>query len=339
MADVSSFENWSTTASNNNPGGATVIGTSLDDNLREIQAQVREALAHKGPDIASASTVDLSDSGGLFHDITGITTITSFGTVSAGIWKVLKFEGALTLTHNATSLIIPGGQNQTTSVGDMCQVTSEGSGNWRMNWYLKNSGSPGFPYVDTDAVVRGSADGTKKLRFEVDGFTTATTRVLTAPDYDGTIATLAGTEALTSKTLTAPVLNGALTGDAIAAQAEMETATATDSIVCPGRLQFHPSAVKFHVAADASGNIAASYNMTSINDDATGVMTGTIATDFSGATTWTALGSIADSSATALSSKITAKAATTVTISVYNSATGAAVDPNIHYNIAGMGDQ
>lgn len=58
-----------------------------------------------------------------------------------------------------------------------------------------------LPVVDTTAIVKGSADATKLLRFEVDGFTTGTTRVLTPPNYDGQIATLAGTETLTGKTI------------------------------------------------------------------------------------------------------------------------------------------
>lgn len=57
-----------------------------------------------------------------------------------------------------------------------------------------------LPVVDTTAVVKGSVDATKLLRFEVDGFTTGVTRVLTAPNFDGTIATLAGAEAFTNKT-------------------------------------------------------------------------------------------------------------------------------------------
>lgn len=69
------------------------------------------------------------------------------------------------------------------------------------------------PVQDTDAIVAGGTDGTKKLRFEVDGFTAGTTRVLTAPDYDGTVATLAGTETLTNKTLGATTLGGAVTGN------------------------------------------------------------------------------------------------------------------------------
>lgn len=46
------------------------------------------------------------------------------------------------------------------------------------------------PFDDGTAIVKGSADATKLLRFEVDGFTTATTRVLTPPNADGTIAVL-----------------------------------------------------------------------------------------------------------------------------------------------------
>lgn len=44
-----------------------------------------------------------------------------------------------------------------------------------------------LPVADTTAIVKGSADATKKIRFEVDGLTTATTRVLTVPDADMTL--------------------------------------------------------------------------------------------------------------------------------------------------------
>jgi len=57
------------------------------------------------------------------------------------------------------------------------------------------------PFVDSTAIIKGSSDATKLLRFEVDGFTTGTTRVITPPNYNGTMATLAGTETLTAKTI------------------------------------------------------------------------------------------------------------------------------------------
>lgn len=141
MADVAAtLPLWSTTPGSNLPSDATTIGAGLADNLQAIQAIVREWLAHKGSDIVSAATTDLGAVPGLFHDITGSTgPITSFGTVSAGIWKIIKFEGTPTLTHNATSLILPGGANVVAAVGDMLQATSEGSGNWRVNWFTRAS--------------------------------------------------------------------------------------------------------------------------------------------------------------------------------------------------------
>lgn len=47
------------------------------------------------------------------------------------------------------------------------------------------------PVTDGDAIVAGGTDGTKKVRLEVDGLTTATTRVVTVPDRDLTLNDLA----------------------------------------------------------------------------------------------------------------------------------------------------
>lgn len=60
-------------------------------------------------------------------------------------------------------------------------------------------GSGGLPVVDTTAVVEGSSDATKLLRFEVDGFTTATTRVLTPQDANYIIAAQDFDNAFTSQ--------------------------------------------------------------------------------------------------------------------------------------------
>ena len=52
---------------------------------------------------------------------------------------------------------------------------------------------------DSTVTFVDQADATKAMRFEVSGVTAGQTRVLTSPDYNGTIATLAGTETLTNK--------------------------------------------------------------------------------------------------------------------------------------------
>jgi microcystin-dependent protein len=136
MADVSStFASWSSTTGSNSPQGTATVGNGVDDNLREIQGAVVRGLSHKGADLASSGTVDLGAVEGKFHDITGTSTISAFGTVRAGIEKVLTFEGALTLTHNSTSLILPGGASILTAAGDVATFYSEGSGNWRCTSY------------------------------------------------------------------------------------------------------------------------------------------------------------------------------------------------------------
>jgi hypothetical protein len=60
-----------------------------------------------------------------------------------------------------------------------------------------------LPVADTTSIVEGSADATKELRIEVDGLTTATTRVWTAPDTDLTVTGEANAATLTNKTLDA----------------------------------------------------------------------------------------------------------------------------------------
>jgi len=44
------------------------------------------------------------------------------------------------------------------------------------------------PFIDSTAIIKGSADPTKLFKIEVDGFTTATTRVATPPNQDFTMA-------------------------------------------------------------------------------------------------------------------------------------------------------
>lgn len=63
--------------------------------------------------------------------------------------------------------------------------------------------------LDDNSNIVGSADATKKLRFEVDGITTGTTRVITPPDENFTMVGVATAQTLTNKTLTTPVINSA----------------------------------------------------------------------------------------------------------------------------------
>jgi hypothetical protein len=66
-----------------------------------------------------------------------------------------------------------------------------------------------FPVADSTNIISGSADGTKLLRFEVDGFSTATTRTLTPQNASYTIAGLELLQTFTaSQTINAGINSG-----------------------------------------------------------------------------------------------------------------------------------
>ena len=70
----------------------------------------------------------------------------------------------------------------------VCLDNTDGAAVW-----IETTGAGGgstLPVVDTTGIAKGSADATKIVRFEVDGLTASTTRVLTVPDKDITLAGL-----------------------------------------------------------------------------------------------------------------------------------------------------
>lgn len=96
----------------------------------------------KGTDVSSATALDpfASSNTGNYFDVTGTTTITSIstsGNVGTIIW--LHFDDAVTVTHHATNLILPGSANITTSTGDELAFVEYASGQWRMVGYIDAS--------------------------------------------------------------------------------------------------------------------------------------------------------------------------------------------------------
>ena len=109
-------------------------------------------------DIASAATTDIGSKDSETVNVTGTEAITSLGTADAGVSRWVKFAGALTLTHNATSLILPTGANITTAAGDTAYFKSEGEGNWRCYLYQPADGEAlkisktGYTFAEGDAL-------------------------------------------------------------------------------------------------------------------------------------------------------------------------------------------
>ncbi|HEY0265713.1 MAG TPA: DUF2793 domain-containing protein [Rhizomicrobium sp.] len=107
--------------------------------------------------IASAATCDLGAAGSLSVCITGATTITGFG-AGASLLRFVRFAQALTLTHNAASLILPGAANIVTAAGDMAVFESDSAGHWRCIGYQRaHGGAPIFTGVTGSGKDVGSA--------------------------------------------------------------------------------------------------------------------------------------------------------------------------------------
>jgi hypothetical protein len=132
---ATSLKEFSTTAGSN-----TLVGTAnvaegcapsgINNAIRQIIAYIIDFFMNTDT-IASATTTDLGTKTTNYLSVTGTTTITALGTPTNKTEYTVTFAGALILTHNATSLILPGGANVTTVAGDTATFKHEGSGNWR----------------------------------------------------------------------------------------------------------------------------------------------------------------------------------------------------------------
>lgn len=123
---------------------------------------------NEGASIASASTINLDTATGLWLHVTGTTGISAM-TLTAG-WRLLVFDGALTLTHSS-NLLLPGQANITTVAGDCCLVVGEGGGVTRMAWYTLTEGKP---LIEAAEIIIAIGDestalttGTAKITFRM----------------------------------------------------------------------------------------------------------------------------------------------------------------------------
>lgn len=115
------------------PGG-TVTGTILMSAAPlNFAARVTVASATSTP-IGAAASNNVT--------VSGVATITSFDNVSDGILRWVTFSGVLTLTYNATSMILPSAASIITAAGDSALMQSLGSGNWKCLFYQRADGTP-----------------------------------------------------------------------------------------------------------------------------------------------------------------------------------------------------
>lgn len=236
----------------------------------------KDALTVKGADVASATTTDLAAATGEYVDVTGTTTITGLGTAAAGVERVVRFTGILTLTHHATALILPGAANITTAANDRAFFRSLGSGNWICTAYTRASGAAitpgGVNLQDIDALADPGAD-----------------RILGWDDSAGHVIYFSCGNGITTN---GTELRGVVASETdvgvveLSTNAETQTGTDTGRVMTPASAHYHPGAVKAWIELDASSGTPTatkSKNITSITDHGTGAFTVVFDTDFDSA--------------------------------------------------------
>jgi hypothetical protein len=106
------------------------------------------------------------------------------------------------------------------------------------------------------------ADASKRMQFQLSSVSSGATRILTVPNYNATIATLSGTETLTSKTLTTPNINGPLVASP---KEKFITSTAPESTL---NLYIGDTTIHYYTS-NATNNFTlniAAYNDVSLNN-------------------------------------------------------------------------
>jgi hypothetical protein len=114
----------------------------------------------KGADVASAAALAVDIAGNSF-DVTGTTTVTSINTKGVGTKITLQFDAALTLTHHATNLILPAGENITTAAGDIAVLEEYAAGDWRLVSYTRIAAD--WRLVSYTRIAAGVSDGLRQI--------------------------------------------------------------------------------------------------------------------------------------------------------------------------------
>ncbi len=153
--------------------------------------------------VASATTTDPCSTSANYLTISGTTTITGFGSsCEVGQEKTVTFSGVLTLTYNASSLIIPGAANVITAAGDIAKLRYLGSSNWQVEAYLPATGQALVnPAVPVGSVI-AYAGVTAPANFQL-GYGQAISRA-SFPNY---LAAVTNTQSVT-RTNGSPTVTG-----------------------------------------------------------------------------------------------------------------------------------
>jgi hypothetical protein len=201
-SDISGYKTLQTTVPSGGEVNDSVSVTGADTVLNEyaavattisfIPAQVATAHLHLAK---TAGTQNVTAYVKLFHRTSGGTeTLLGTSNVTANLaGSSTEYEFSIPVSDTIFSAtdrfvlkiyVSPNGGGTTPTAN----VYFQGTTSSRVGLLGTSGAGSSAPFDDGTAIIKGSADPTKLLRLEVDGFTTGTTRVVTPQDANGTMA-------------------------------------------------------------------------------------------------------------------------------------------------------
>lgn len=155
-------------------GLSAVSYSIIDPSNPSVDAEYADKQASSVASSGNGTTNIWGVAGNSLH-ITGTNTINNFSTAPyTGAIRELVFDGALSLNHNATSLIMPGAANITTAVGDTARVYADGAST-RVLGFTRAAFSPAVLSPVTNALSADVALSTVAAYFDGPSLSTGTT--------------------------------------------------------------------------------------------------------------------------------------------------------------------
>lgn len=117
--------------------------------------------------IVAATTCDIGAEDKTKLNVLGSTNITSFGN-TASIFRILRFYGTPTITHNGTSMNMPGATNFTPTEGQVVYVSTDSSGNVYLAEDTSGGATVDAASVDAAGAVMNTDTSTAAMQFVID---------------------------------------------------------------------------------------------------------------------------------------------------------------------------
>jgi hypothetical protein len=114
-------------------GWLTLSGLGISGTTMSVDANLISTARWPTSALVAATTTDIGSEAAPIVTVSGNTGITSFGN-QPNRFRIVRFTGTPTITHNGTTLVLPGATNLAVTANSVHVFASDVSGNWRWLW-------------------------------------------------------------------------------------------------------------------------------------------------------------------------------------------------------------